>query len=200
MMRPFLLKSNNIGEQNAQQLYTGVHNGMRNMVLFQLDQKSPSFKKYRIPSPNNPYFTYQDWIDAIKRYSGEDTDLFQQLVLAKPGSASFSVINRDAMILLPVPFYSYRYTSSDKAKGKAYKDVLQLPKLFKNHEGVILGIDTGFVDPTVIQLFVKENNVWRVFARWKLTRIEFPEQEEIIDWIATAYQVGRIGLDVGAGG
>lgn len=173
---------------------------MRNMVLYQLDQKMPSFKKYRIPSPNNPFFTYQDWVDAIKRYGGEDTDLFLQLVLAKPGSAAFSVINRDAMIILPLPFYNYIYTSTHKAQGKSYKDSLQLPNLFKNHQGIMLAIDTGFVDPTIIQLFVKESGVWRAWARWKLSRIEFPEQEEIIDWIATHYSVSRIALDIGAGG
>ncbi len=189
----------NTWEQKAQQMYTGVHNGIRNMVLYQLDQKVPSFKKYRIPSPNNPYFTYQDWVDSIKRYGGEDTDLFLQLVLAKPGSASFSVVNREAMIITPDEFYNYKYNATDKAKGLKYTDTLKLPKL-PTHDKAMLAVDTGFVDPTIIQLFVLDKGRWRCVVRWKLQRIDFPEQEEILDWIATYYNIRRIALDIGAGG
>ncbi len=185
--------------KSAQQLYSGVHNGIRNMTLYYLDQKSTTFKKYRIPSPNNPYFTYEDYIDSIKRYGGEETDLFLQLVLAQPGSAAFSVINRDAMIIAPHPFHSYRYTSTDKAKGKTYRDVLILPKIDK-FEQMVLGIDMGFVDPTLIQLFGKDNGRWRAVIRWKVQRIDFPEQEEIIDMIARHYDVQRIAIDIGSGG
>lgn len=186
--------------KTAQQLYSGVHNGVVNMTLYQLDQKATGFKKYRIPSPNNPYFTYQDWVDSIKRYGGEETDLFLQLVLAKPGNASFSVVNRESMIILDKEFYQYRYTSKDKAENKGFKDVLKLPKIPGNAVASILGIDTGFVDPTIIQLFILVDDKWRVFARWKLQRIEFPEQEVVIDWITRAYNIHKIALDIGAGG
>jgi len=64
-----------------------------------------------------------------------------------------------------------------------------------------LAIDTGYTDPTIIQLIaLGEDNKWRTLVRWKLTRIPFPEQVIIIDWIATNYNIDMIGIDAGAGG
>jgi hypothetical protein len=184
-------------EPDHQQLCTGVHNGLRNGVLYFLDRRS-NFKKYRIPSPNNPYFSHDDYLNMIKQCGGEDTDLFLQLVLAQPGSAAFSVINRDRMLILPAEFHSYSYSNTDVNKGLSYKDVLQLPKL--PDVKMIAGIDTGFADPTIIQIFGLEKNSWRVLSRYTLKRIDFPVQEEIIDWICSHYAINTIGLDVGAGG
>lgn len=134
----------------------------------------------------------------IKQCGGEESDLFLQLVLAQPGSAAFSVINKDRMRLVPDEFYSYKFTNIDTAKNRDYKDVLLLPRL--PEVKLIAGIDTGFADPTIIQLFGLEKNSWRALVRYTLRRIDFPVQEEIIDWICTHYNINTIGIDVGAGG
>lgn len=189
----------NVWEKRTQQTYCGVPNNLRNMTLYQLDQKAGNFKKYRIPAPNNPYWTYEDHIEALKRYNGEEDDRFQNLVLGRWGAASYQVINRESIIIEPFDFYSYRYSAQDKAKGKTYREALSLPKLPKM-DAAILAVDTGFVDPTIIQLMGMLGGKWRTYARWKLNRIDFPEQEQILDWIATNYAVPRIAIDIGAGG
>jgi hypothetical protein len=189
----------NTWEPRVQELYTGVPNGMRNTALYVLDVKTPKFKKYRIPAPNNPYFTKADWDDALIKFGGESSDTFQQLVLGKHGSPSFQVISRDQMKLVPIDFYSFKYTGADKEKGKNFTELLQIIKV-KGMESLILSIDPGFSDPTIIQLMGLSENSWKCLARYRLQRIDYPEQEKIIDYLAKSYSVSKIAIDIGAGG
>ena len=189
----------NTWEPKMQEVYCGVPNGMRNTALYVLDVKTPKFKKYRIPAPNNPYFTKADWDDALIKFGGESSDTFQQLILGKHGSPSFQVISRDQIRLTPTDFYNYRYTPNEKSKGKTFKEALPIVKI-PGAESVIMAIDTGFSDPTIIQVFGLIKDVWQCFVRYRVHRIDFPEQEKIIDYLARAYNANRIGIDVGAGG
>lgn len=194
-----LLPAINTWEPNAQFLAAGVSNGNRSSVLYKLDQKSPQFKKYRIPAPQNPYYRIEDYERDLVRYRGEDSDEFQRLVLGRHGSATFVLITPDMIKREPFDFYSYKYNAAHVAQGREFKDVLQTPKIHIS-DVTLLAIDCGFADPTLIQLFVHDHGIWRLVVRWRLTRIDFPEQERIIDWIATYYNVSRIAIDVGSGG
>lgn len=71
----------NSWEPKRQQVHAGVPNGLRNSVLYVLDMQTPKYKKYRIPAPNNPYYTYENYLDDLRRYGGEQDDRFQQLNL-----------------------------------------------------------------------------------------------------------------------
>jgi hypothetical protein len=190
----------NTWEDNIQVFVCGVPNGVRDgSVLYMLDQKSVRYKKYRIPATENPYWFADAHVEAIKQYGGEESDDFQRLVLGRHGDAAYAVIPRDKMVTEPFEFYSYRYNQSDRAKGTHYKDALKLPTVPKQ-DMLMLAIDTGYTDPTVIQLMGRKDSVWRTFARWRLTRIAFPEQADIIDWIDAKYQANGIGIDLGPGG
>lgn len=189
----------NTWEPKVQEIYSGVPNGLRNSTLYDLDVRRPSYKKYRIPSPNNPYFTLDDWNDSLRKYGGIEEDIFQQLVLGRHGSASFQVIPRDAFTLEPFDFYGYRFSNNDKLKGKKYQDVLKL-HLIKDQDALVFSIDTGFTDPTVIQVIGIKGTEYRTFVRYRLTKIDFPEQERIIDYLTKFYNPSRIAIDVGAGG
>lgn len=71
----------NSWENKRQQIHAGVPNGLRNSVLYLLDMQTPKYKKYRIPAPNNPFYTYENYLDDLRRYGGEQDDRFQQLNL-----------------------------------------------------------------------------------------------------------------------
>lgn len=188
-------------EPKRQQLHAGVPNGLRNSVLYVLDQQTPKYKKYRIPSHNNPFYTKEDDNDNIRRYGGENDDRYQQLVLGRHGAAAFQVIPRETISVETFAFYNYRYTSSQVLKGVKYDEVLQRPDLPDAVESVILAVDPGFVDPTLIQVIgMDSKGIWRVYSRYRLTRIDFSEQEKIIDWLATYYKANIISMDIGAGG
>jgi hypothetical protein len=189
----------NTWEQKVQEIYCGVPNGLRNSTLYDLDVRRPKYKKYRIPSPNNPYFTLDDWNDSLRKYGGMEEDIFQQLVLGRHGSASFQVIPRDAFVVEPFDFYGYRFSNNDKLKGKKFEDVLKLHPV-KGQDAIIFSIDTGFTDPTIIQVIGIKDDKYRTFVRYRLTKIDYPEQERIIYYLTKFYNPSRISIDVGAGG
>ena len=189
----------NTWEPKVQEIYCGVPNGLRNSTLYDLDVRRPKYKKYRIPSPNNPYFTLDDWNDSLRKYGGIEEDIFQQLVLGRHGSASFQVIPRDAFVVEPFDFYGYRFSNNDKLKGKKFEDVLKLHPV-KGQDAIIFSIDTGFTDPTIIQVIGVKDDKYRTFVRYRLTKIDYPEQERIIYYLTKFYNPSRIAIDVGAGG
>lgn len=171
---------------------------MRNSVLYLLDH-TPKYKKYHIPAHNNPYYTYEDDLDNIRKYGGEQDDRYQQLVLGKHGQAAFQVIPRDSMVVETYPFYNFRYNSSHVLRGIKFQDHLERPRISNDH--IFMAIDPGFVDPTIIHIMGRDNKgTWRTYIRYRLTRIDFTEQELIIDWLASFYNPYCIALDIGAGG
>lgn len=196
-----LMPALNSWEPKTQIIAAGVPNGLRNSVLYQLDLQNPRYKKYRIPAHNNPYYTKEDNDDNIRRYGGEQDDRYQQLVLGRHGAAAFQVIPRETITTETFPFYSLRYNSSHVTKGLQYHEILQRPRLPDNLENVVMSIDTGFVDPTIIHIIGRDNKrIWRTYIRYRLTRIDFEEQQKIIDWLASYYNIPLIAIDIGAGG
>lgn len=189
----------NSWEPKVQQVWCGVPNSLRNSVLYTLDQKSPRYKKYRIPSHNNPYYTREMDNEYILQYGGEQDDRYQNLVLGRHGAASFQVIPRESITTETYPFYSLRYSSQQVLKGIKFDDHLQRPNI-PNCDRVILAIDPGFTDPCVIQVIGQRDGIWRTYIRYTLTRIETPIQEKVIDWLSVFYKVNNIAIDIGAGG
>jgi hypothetical protein len=190
----------NVWEKNVQFFVAGVPNGLRNSALYTTSSKLPRFKWYRVPSANNPFFSKDDYLDALRRYGGEDSDEFQQLILGKHGTAALSVIHRDQILQKSYEFYSYRYSNSEVDKGIPFNQFLDRHE-FGNPSAVIAAIDTGFTDPTIISIlgFI-DNKRWRYLARYKVQRVPFPIQEEIIDWLDDFYKFDQIAIDIGAGG
>lgn len=146
-----------------------------------------------------------DDIQNIKDYGGEESDDYNRLVLGRHGEAAFSVIPRDSIKVEPVNVYEFhnmRYSQTDKSRRLSFKEVLHCPNFpTKLMQRSVLAIDTGFTDPTIIHLISQDDTgIWRILSRYRLTRIPFPEQAEIIDWIDSNYEVNNIAVDLGAGG
>ncbi len=162
---------------------------------------NPRYKRYHIPSHMNPFYTFEDDQDNIRKYNGEQDDRYQQLVLGRHGQAAFQVIPRETMIVETYPFYSYQYNSSHMNKGIRFDDHLKLPPIPDGTETTVIAIDPGFVDSAIIQVFARDKRgVWRVFVRYRLRRIDYNEQQNIIHWIAKFYNSPVVAIDIGAGG
>lgn len=190
----------NSWEPKRQQLYAGVPNGLRNSVLYLLDH-NPRYKRYHIPSHMNPYYSYEDDQDNIRKYNGEQDDRYQQLVLGRHGQAAFQVIPRESMIVETYPMISLQYNSSHTNKGIKFEDHLSRPTLPDNVESTLLAIDPGFVDSAIIQVMGRDKKgTWRTYVRYRLKRIDFNEQQNIIHWLAKFYNSPIIAIDIGAGG
>jgi hypothetical protein len=190
----------NAWAEPKQQLWLGVTQGLRNTVLYYLDQKNDRYKKYRIPSHNNPYYSRDQDIENIKKAGGEEADEYQQMWLGRHGSAAFQVITRDDIKIETYPITNNRYFSTHKLKGIHYTDQLVRPVL-PVHSDIVLAVDPAFSDYCIMQILCKDKHgFWRTYVRYRLQRIDFVEQEKIIDWIATHYHINKVIIDLGAGG
>lgn len=193
----------NTWETVTQVFVCGVPTGSRDgNVLYMLDQQDQNFKKYRIPGPLNTRWSLGDHMEAMRKYGGEDSDDFAHLVLGQHGNPVYTLIPYETITIEPFEIYSYRYSGDDIQQQRTYKDRLGLPKIEEKYtERVVLSIDTGYTDPTIIHVMGQDRaGIWRTLIRYRLTRIPFPEQANIIDWIATNYNADHICLDLGAGG
>lgn len=191
----------NTWEEDTQIWASGVPNGLTSSTLYFLDQKSTSFKKYRIPSHNNPYYFRKDDIENIKQYNGEDSDDYINLVLGRHGSPSMSAIPRECIKTEAFEFFSYRFGGLNERLGTHYTTKLQRPKLPEKYKYIILAVDPGYTDPTLAQILICDmNGIWRTHARYRLTRVATPIQAEIINWLDDQYKFDRFALDLGAGG
>lgn len=197
-----LMPAYNGWESKRRQVWAGVPNGLRSSVLYLLDAQSPKYKKYRIPAPNNVMgYSYENYLDDLRRYGGEQDDRFQQLVLGKHGAAAFQVIPRETITIETYKFYNQRYASAHVSKGIRFEDHLQRPKLPDGLTRVMFAIDPGFADPTIIQVLGRDNKgTWRTYVRYRLMRIDFNEQQNIIHWLDEFYRPDQITIDIGAGG
>lgn len=197
-----LMPAYNQWEPKRQQIWGGVPNGLRNSVLYLLDMQTPKYKKYRIPAPNNVMgYSYENYMDDLRRYGGEADDKFQQLVLGKHGAAAYQVIPRESITIETFAFYNQRYNSIHVNKGQRFSDVLERQSLPSGLQRVMFAIDPGFADPTIIQIIGRDDKgTWRTYNRIRLTRIDFNEQQNIIHWLDDFYNPDQIVIDIGAGG
>jgi hypothetical protein len=191
-----LQKSINTWEEKTQIFTAGVPAGIRNTTLYYMDQKLKRSKKYRIPSPANPFFTFADLEQSKKDYGGEESDLFLNLVLGQHGRGAEVVLSRDNMTVEAFDFHNYAYRNRNRINGYEYRDKLLLPNI-KGYDYFYAGIDVGFTDPTIIQCFGYKQGRWFLVARYLLQRIEIPIQEEIVDYLNAHYQFKDIRMDVG---
>lgn len=195
-----LMPGLNTWQRNVQVFIAGVPSGLRNTCLYTASVKTPRYKWYRVPSPNNPFFSKEDYFDALRKYGGDDSDEFLQLVLGKHGSAALSVLHRDQITQKSYDFYSQRYTHAEINRGINFQDALERPAI-GDYDIIVAGIDTGFADPTIISIIGKTSKgTWRYLLRYRLHRIAFPMQEEIINWLDDFYKFNMLAIDVGSGG
>jgi len=197
-----LMPAYNQWESKRQQIWGGVPNGLRNSTLYLLDMQTPKYKKYRIPAPNNVMgYSYENYMDDLRRYGGESDDRFQQLVLGRHGAAAYQVIPRETITIETYPFYNQRYNSTQVTKGIHYNEVLERQPLPQGLERIMFAVDPGFADPTIIQIIGRDDKgIWRTYSRYRLTRIDFNEQQNIIHWLDDYYRPNQIVIDIGAGG
>lgn len=185
-------------EDNAHILVAGVPNGLRTSLLYYATQPHAGFLQFRVPAHNNPYYTQSMDMDNLRRYGGEDSDDYQQLVLGSHGKPSFSVIQREQFKTEPFAFRVDRYTADHLREGLHWESIIEPPNI--NGHDVLIGVDTGYVDPTVVVVTARINNVWRHIYRVVLKKIDFDLQQRILHELFRHFQPLRVGIDTGPGG
>lgn len=193
-------------ERGSDDIFVGVPNGIIGMPFTDI-QKNESYKDcfFRVSRMNTPFWDQKRKQDAIAFCGPELSDNFKQQIHGEDGSPVQGVWPIETIMRQMSKkrqLYVKDVTAEDY-KGNAPEGVLyDLPF---NADPVVIGIDVGYTEPTVICVFVRvpdrnNNYKYRLIARVNLkNKMIFRDQEEIIDYICQYYNTQYIGIDVTGG-
>lgn len=199
-----LLPCLNYHEDGAQLLVFGVPNGRRERnVLFEADQSDERFKHYRIPQFRNPRYNKETDEANKKQYGGEGGEDYVHLVKGEHGSPAYSVFDRALMLVEDYDMTAPRITGMQiDAIDGAFYNLLEVPEPPTDIVYISLNIDTGYTDPTVLNILYmpRDTQVWKTLTRVTLLKVEYPLQARIIDWLDEIYRFNFITIDMGSSG
>jgi hypothetical protein len=202
----------------------GVPNGLRSSLLYQYEFNDKRFKNkiLTIPRYYYPFFTKEQWDDAIQQFHGENTDIFKQQIRGEHGDPCYAVFNMEDYLRCveyqngdEKYFYKYKifHIKKDKILEKQYiadfADLIRPIKLpqAKNIKRITAGIDLGYnPDPTIITLWSEEEEpktkiiTSRLFGMIELTKVEWNRQGDLICKVFNLFNVELAGIDKGGAG
>lgn len=184
-------------------IVSGVPDGRREKsVCYYADQENSVYSKHRINSLQNPRFTEKDRRDAEEQYGGVDSEDYQHLVLGLHGRPVFALFDRGLMSISDNPVYKMLDIDGTKLQENLSEYLNRLatfPRTDKNCP-VLFGIDLGFTDPTAIVInYIDKNRIY-FHGRIQMTKVSWPIQEKIIDYLDTKFNPVIIGIDNGSAG
>lgn len=200
-----LLPCLNSWMEGHQLIVSGVPTGMREKnVLFFADQKDVKFTKHRISAHQNPRYTEGDEERNIKQFGGTESEDYIHMVLGQHGTPAYMLFDRSRMRIETYTTFKGSLYGSKIKKDLGYLTRFygSLPQLPKSANKVMLGIDLGYTDPTVVLVLyqTKSTPAWRILARLTFRQVPYPTQETIIDRIDSTYHPGLLGIDEGSSG
>jgi hypothetical protein len=192
----------NVWTPGHREIVSGVPTGMRERnVLYAVDMENDSYTKHRVSAFDNPRITDED-IEAAKiQYGGEDSEDFTHYVLGQHGKPVFALFDRNLMKIDNYPVYK---VDIDGIRVENIADMTTkldlLPPIPHNY-GVMFGIDMGYTEPTAIIVFyIDEKDRLKFHCRVKLTKVAYPIQEKLMDFLDTKYKPMLIAVDAGNAG
>jgi len=191
--------------------YYGVSHGMLDSPFYEMTHRLKKFKNkiFRVHRSLEPNWTQELKREKLNTLKGPNSNEWLQQIEAQDGEPSFGVWNEadihQCMDFSEVPDFPGAYANEIKTitiLGKDYTDDLDptqvlygLPQLPEGTEEVILGIDAGYVQPTVILPFYFYKNKWHLNCKiLLLDRMISDNQTELIDYVATFYKA-FLGID-----
>ena len=185
------------------EIVSGVPTGMReNNVLYATDIEIDSYAKHRASAYDNPRITEKDIEKAKEQYGGEDSEDFVHYVLGQHGRPVFSLFDRSLFRVETYPVYQLNIDGlkSDDI-GELMSKIETFPSINAQNYGVVMGIDLGYTEPTAIIIqYIDDKDRLRFHGRIRLTKVSYPLQERIIDFLDTRFNPGIIGVDEGNAG
>lgn len=198
-----LLPTLNNWQRGFRFIVSGVPTGLRERnVCWHADQENENFKKHRISAYENPRFGPTQEKAAIEQFGGKLTEDFAHFVYGKHGSPVFSVFDRRNMTIETDPIYKLSIDGIRMEGGieEYFKKIAILPMPPKNN-GVILGADLGYTEPTAIFIMYLDNKArLRFHAKIRLSKVPYDIQEQFLDLLDTKFNPVIIGIDEGHSG
>jgi len=191
--------------------YYGTVDGRIGSPFRKLDTTIDKFKgkRFHLQRLLEPHFDQDTKRILIESLGGETSNEYLQQCLARWGEPIWGVWDEAAIqrnldkkenTLYPgLPENNIKVIN---ISAKDYKDLTavqalhDLPSLPESDCEVILGIDAGYTQPTVILPFFRYNNKWQLHTRVMLiNKVISDDQAEIIDAVADFYNATLIGID-----
>lgn len=190
-------------QQGFREMVAGVPTGVREKnVLYHVDQENSNYTKHRISAYQNPRNTEEDIKGFIEQYGGEDTEDFIHYVLGQHGKPVFALFDRN---LFKIESYPVVRLEVDGVKISGFDELLvkleNFPRIIEDNLGVIFGIDLGYTEPTaIVIMYITKNGQLKFHGRIKLSKVLYPIQKKIIDYLDTKFRPSIIGMDRGQAG
>jgi len=193
----------NAWQKGYRQIVSGVPTGLReNNVLYYSDAIDDNYNRHRISAHQNPRYDDEQEERNLVKYGGLDSEDYIHHVLGGHGSPSFSVFDRSLMMIKQYPVHKIKLSG---LKYETLEEILTflaaLPKITTPHDYTLVGVDLGYTEPTAIHIMYAKNQVFYWHARIELTKVPYPIQKSVFDWLDTKF--GRfdiIGVDAGHAG
>lgn len=181
----------------------GVPTGLRELnVLWHTDMENSNYTKHRLSAYENPRFSKEDEERAIEQYGGKDSEDFVHLVLGEHGAAIFAVFDRRLFEISNNPVYKLT-VDGIKLKENIQDYVTKLsifPQAPKNN-GIVMGVDLGYTDPTaIVLLYLDSNGRLKFHGRIQLNKVSYAIQDKFIDLVDSKFHPMIIGIDAGHAG
>lgn len=177
---------------------SGVPTGLReHNVLYFADEVAEIFTHHRTSAHENPRYTKEDELRNLKQYGGNDSEDYIHFVLGRHGSPTFAVFDRRLMEIEVYPVSLIKFSGVELRDYAEMKSRLAgIPPIPKN-DLVLMGVDLGYTEPTAIVILYEKNGILREHARILMTKVKFPIQERLIDYLDTRFSPHVIGIDTG---
>jgi hypothetical protein len=182
---------------------SGVPTGIReNNVCYHVDIENSNYTKHRISSIQNPRFSEEDELRATEQYGGRESEDYVHLVLGQHGKPVYSIFDRATMKIETYPVFQLKIDGiRSEEVGDIFSKLDLFPNIKVNNYGVIFGIDLGYTEPTAISIFYIDGKDRIMFhGRIRLSKVSYPIQEKIIDFLDSKYNPLIIGIDRGNAG
>ena len=190
--------------QGFKLIVSGVPDGRREKsVCYHADQENSSYAKHRVNSLENPRFTEEDRARAEEQYGGVESEDYTHLVLGEHGRPVFSLFDRSLMSLVSDSVYMLELDGM-----KLQEDITEyinrlasFPGFHNKEEQCLMGVDLGYTEPTAI-IVARMDRVGRIHfhGRITLSKVSYPIQEKILDFLDTRFEPMMIGVDKGSTG
>jgi hypothetical protein len=197
-----LLQVLNDWEPGHQTLVSGVPDGRRDRSVMYTSDTDDHFTKHRIPAHRNPRFTQAREEQLTAQYGGKESQDYIRQVLGEHGTPTFAVFDREFMRVedYDVPVIRLYGTQLKDDSQLMYRVIQNLPRPPKYAEGVVIGVDLGYTQPTAIVALYQVEGTWYFLFRVELHQVSYDLQQTFVDRLDTKYNPSYIGIDMGAGG
>lgn len=182
---------------------SGVPTGLRERnVCYHVDVENDNYTKHRINSMQNPRFTKADEERAEEQYGGKESEDFIHLVLGQHGKPVYSLFDRSLMKIETYPVFQLAIDGIRTTDvGEIFSKINLFPSIKEKNYGILIGVDLGYTEPTaIVVMYLDGKDRLRFHGRIRLSKVAYPIQEKIIDFIDTKFNPLLLAIDRGSAG